>query len=169
MATAFSHFLVGYTFSKGLKVNNKALIGMAMVSSAMPDIDVIGFFHGIPYESTFGHRGFTHSIFFALIWSLFFTIIIRTWRNLKAWLLLFLSTVSHGVIDAMTSGGKGIGFFIPLTDERFFLSFRPIKVAPIGIRNFFSEWGMATIKSELIWVGIPCLVILIFILLIKWK
>ena len=169
MATAFSHFLVGYTISKGLKVSKKSLIGMAIVSAAMPDLDVIGFFKGIPYESTFGHRGFTHSIFFAFTWATLFALVISSWRNLRAWFLIFLSTVSHGIIDAMTSGGRGIGFFIPFSDERFFLPFRPIKVAPIGIRNFFSDWGLSVIKSELFWVGIPCLVILILIYLFKWK
>ena len=27
--------------------------------------------------------------------------------------VLFLSTISHGILDAMTSGGNGVGFFIP--------------------------------------------------------
>ncbi|MBL0051352.1 MAG: metal-dependent hydrolase [Bacteroidetes bacterium] len=33
----------------------------------IPDADVVGFQFGVSYNSMFGHRGFTHSIFFAAI------------------------------------------------------------------------------------------------------
>jgi len=35
------------------------------ICSMLPDIDVISFAFGIRYEDMLGHRGFTHSIFFA--------------------------------------------------------------------------------------------------------
>src|ERR1051325_9663064 len=34
--------------------------------SLFPDIDVIGFVRGVPYGAPWGHRGATHSLFFAL-------------------------------------------------------------------------------------------------------
>jgi hypothetical protein len=34
---------------------------------------------------------------------------------------------------------------------RIFLPFKPIQVSPIGISNFFTEWGFRMIVSELIW------------------
>ena len=37
------------------------------VCAMLPDLDVIAFFFGIPYGDMFGHRGFTHSFFFAAL------------------------------------------------------------------------------------------------------
>lgn len=68
-----------------------------------------------------------------------------------------LCTASHSVLDAMTSGGLGVAFFSPFNDARYFFPWRPIKVSPIGVENFFSEWGKKVILSELIWIGIPSL------------
>jgi inner membrane protein len=34
-------------------------------------------------------------------------------------------------------------------------------VSPIGIEQFFSEWGVNVILSELKYIGIPCFIILI--------
>jgi inner membrane protein len=73
--------------------------------------------------------------------------------------LFFIVSISHGVLDAMTSGGRGIGFLIPFSGERFFLPFRPLLVSPIGASRFFSEWGVKVIISEMIWLGLPCLLI----------
>ena len=73
----------------------------------------------------------------------------------RAWLFLFLATASHGVLDAMTSGGGGVAFFAPFDDERYFLPWRPILVSPMSIRRFFSERGARVLANELIWVWIP--------------
>lgn len=67
----------------------------------------------------------------------------------------------------MTSGGKGVGFFIPFTDARYFFSFREIKVSPIGIEKFFSEWGKQVLLSEMTYILLPCLVVLIVVFLTK--
>jgi len=74
--------------------------------------------------------------------------------------VLFLATISHAVLDAMTTGGLGVGFFIPFENTRYFFGCRPIQVSPIGISKFFSEWGIRVILSELIWVGVPCFTVL---------
>ena len=76
----------------------------------------------------------------------------------RAWLFLFLATASHGVLDAMTSGGGGVAFFAPLHDERYFFPWRPILVSPMSIRRFFSERGVRIFASEIVWVWIPAAV-----------
>jgi inner membrane protein len=81
--------------------------------------------------------------------------------------VIFLSTISHGVLDAMTSGGKGVGFFIPFYNERYFFSFREIVVSPIGIERFFSERGVKVLFSELKYVFLPCFIILVVFYFIK--
>lgn len=67
----------------------------------------------------------------------------------------------------MTSGGKGVGFLIPFDNERYFFSFRGIKVSPLGIENFFSEWGFKVILSEFKYIAMPCLFVLSVLIVIK--
>ena len=43
-----------------------------MVCSVVPDLDVIGFYFGIPYGDLWGHRGLTHSLPFAGVLSALF-------------------------------------------------------------------------------------------------
>ena len=168
MASIFGHSIVAFTISKVINNNNsKWLILLAIVSAILPDLDVISFSLGIPYVHPFGHRGFSHSIIFAIIWAL----VIMFWfgkSNRLIWfLVIFLSTVSHGVFDAMTSGGRGVGFFIPFNNDRYFFPFRGIKVSPIGIEDFFSSWGAQVILSELKYIIIPSIIVLLILKLIR--
>jgi inner membrane protein len=69
---------------------------------------------------------------------------------------LFLATASHGVLDAFTNGGRGIAFFWPCSDERYFARYQLIEVAPLSVSHFLSVWGVRVIFSELRWVWLPC-------------
>ncbi len=140
---------------------------LAIFSTIMPDFDVIGFKFGIPYAHPLGHRGFTHSIVFALVWALILMFAFGRKNKLIWFLVIFLSTISHGILDAMTSGGEGVGFLIPFNNNRFFFSFRDIVVSPLGIKNFFSKWGAQVIFSEIKYVILPCFFILAVRFLIK--
>jgi len=163
MASVFGHALVGGTISRVLdKSQTRTLLILAMLSSILPDVDVLSFNLGFPYEHWLGHRGFTHSILFAILWAGILSLIFGKSKKKIFFIVLFLATISHAVLDAMTTGGLGVGFFIPFNDSRYFFPCRPIQVSPIGISKFFSEWGMRVILSELLWIGIPCMVILMF-------
>ena len=169
MASIFGHGLVAYTTTKLLdSKSNRVLLFLAIVSAIFPDIDVLAFKFGIPYSHPFGHRGFTHSILFALIWSVSLTLCFGKQRKLMFSVVLFLSTISHGVLDAITTGGRGVGFFIPFDNSRYFFPYRKILVSPLGIENFFSEWGMRVILSELKYIGIPCLLLLAVVYVSKY-
>ena len=167
MASVFGHSIVGFTISKLTNNNSRLLVILAIVSAILPDIDVIGFSFGIPYPHPFGHRGFTHSILFALLWAVIVMFTIGK-RNKPTWfLVIFLSTVSHGVLDAMTTGGMGIGFFIPFNNDRFFFPFREIVVSPLGLKDFFSTWGIQVILSEFKYIFVPCSIILVLLFFLK--
>lgn len=167
MASAFSHALaaiaIGKLFTK--KENIKFWI-LGAVCAILPDADVVSFKLGIPYGHLFGHRGFTHSLFFALLLGIIITRIFFSSVSAfsKKWFFLvfyfFLSTASHAILDAMTTGGLGVAFFAPFENSRYFFPWRPIQVSPIGASKFFSEWGIRVIKSEFVYVGLPCLVII---------
>jgi inner membrane protein len=134
---------------------------LSMVLPAVPDLDVIGLALGIPYAHFFGHRGFFHSPFFALllgiaataIWFREEKIFSRRWWQLTVY--FFLITASHGILDAFTSGGLGIALLSPFSNQRFFAPWTPIQVSPIGFRSFFSTWGLNVIASEFLWVWLP--------------
>jgi inner membrane protein len=133
-----------------------------MALAAAPDLDILAFWLGIPYGSFFGHRGFFHSLFCALVVGLVVSLLSVQVFGLPWWQLwgyFFLVTASHGILDGFTNGGMGIAFFSPFDTGRYFFTWQPIEVSPIGIA-FFSKWGVRVLVSELIWVWLPlaCLV-----------
>jgi inner membrane protein len=125
--------------------------------SVVPDFDVIGFRFGIRYGDFWGHRGFTHSLVFAVV--LAGAVVLLGFRGglpnisrLSMWTYFSLATASHGLLDAMTDGGLGVAFF---ANHRYFLPWTPIRVSPIGIGRFFTSRGSAVLQSELLWIWIP--------------
>jgi inner membrane protein len=66
-----------------------------------------------------------------------------------------LAALSHGLLDAATNGGLGVAFLSPFSNRRYFFSFRPVEVSPIGIRPFFSERGIEVLRSEAFWIWLP--------------
>ena len=167
MASLFGHSVVGFTISNVIKTKKaKWLVVFAIFSAILPDLDVVSFGFGIPYEHPFGHRGFSHSILFALLWAVLVLFIVGKRNKLLWFFVIFLSTLSHGILDAMTTGGMGVGFFIPFNNDRFFFPIRKIMVSPIGIEDFFSNWGVRVLLSELKYIVIPCIILLSMRLLI---
>ncbi len=168
MATAFSHALSAATFGSLFPRSQvpRRYWFAGIACSILPDLDAVGYWYGIPYDHLLGHRGLTHSLSFALATALLATWVIKALSrtevaSLPLALYLFLCTASHGILDAMTNGGLGIAFLSPFSNERFFLPFRPVQVSPIGIRAFFSEWGVSVILSEFLWIWMPCLLVLL--------
>lgn len=162
MPTIFSHAVVPIAVSLGLgKVVSRRLMAWSAACSMLPDIDTVAFKLGIPYASQWGHRGFTHSIVFAMLVAL---IAIAFSRKLKSppymvWLMVFVGVISHALLDMCTDGGLGVALYWPFSLERHFFEFRPIEVSPIGAR-FFSQRGLDVLKSELLWVVLPAVVLM---------
>src|SRR6186997_2514441 len=67
MPSVISHPAVplAITVAAGAAAVPPRLCLAAVVASVLPDVDAFGYWAGVPYESRFGHRGFTHSLFFA--------------------------------------------------------------------------------------------------------
>lgn len=175
MPTIITHAVTGFAGSKifQFKELSKKFIALSIILPMLPDADVLGFYFGIPYNSFFGHRGFFHSITFAVILAVCVTLIFfREYKIIsKRWLLLtlYFSVLisSHGIFDAMTNGGLGIALFSPFDNSRIFLPFRPIQVSPIGIQSFFSAWGLRTLFSEIIWVWMPLILLFLIVHFIR--
>jgi len=133
---------------------------LAAACSALPDLDVIGFRFGIAYGDLLGHRGLSHSLpFAALVAPALAFALFRDprWRpqRLRLTALLFVATASHGLLDAMTTGGLGVALFSPFDTTRYFFPFRPILVSPIGISSFLSARGLQVLGNEVLWLWLP--------------
>lgn len=165
MASAFAHALVAGTirslfpkYAKGF-----AILLACIFCAVIPDADVLMFKLGFHYEHWLGHRGFFHSIFFSMLLgtSVAYLGFYKSKNRLGLALLFSLCAISHGCFDAITNGGMGVAFFSPFDNSRYFFPWRPILVSPMSAARFFSEWGLKVLQSEALYIGLPCIVILV--------
>jgi inner membrane protein len=161
MATIFSHAIVAVALKSACPapaVPKRLWMAGALCAMA-PDLDVVSFYLGIPYGHVLGHRGITHSILFAVLLGLVCTFALYPRRRAGVrrglvWLYLSLATMSHALLDGLTNGGRGVAFFAPFENSRYFLPWRPIEVSPIGA-HFFSRAGVEVMLNEMIWIWLP--------------
>ena len=162
MASMFGHSLaaiaLGKTFGSELRKPTFCILGI--LCSKVQDADVIGFKFGVPYDSFWGHRGFTHSFLFAAFIGIAISYLSYNARRPLLALYFTLFTASNSILDAMTNEGRGVAFSSPFENFRHFLPWRPIQVSPTGAKRFFSELGLEVLQSEAVWIGIPFLAIL---------
>lgn len=157
MPTIMTHAIVPLAFAAAAgrrRISPRlALAGAAF--AMLPDADVVGFALGIDYADTWGHRGATHALAFAVVVAAAVALLWREARSMGAFLFLAGAMASHGLLDALTSGGLGPALLWPASDARIFAPVTPIRVSPIGAA-FFSARGAVTILSELTLVWLPC-------------
>jgi len=170
MPSAIAHTFVPLCLRAGLggRLVSFRLSLLAALSGALPDIDVLAFSLHIPYGSPWGHRGALHSLVAALAWALLATTQSARLKASRAcvFAVILVSTASHTLLDAMTTGGKGVALLWPFTAGRFFFPFRPILVSPIG-RAFFSSRGLRVLGSEICWVGLPALALCLALVAVR--
>ena len=178
MPTFITHFVVAGSSAYGFNSGKESLKfwALSIACSSLPDADVIGYrWLYIPYYHFFGHRGFFHSPFFAALLS---TCIVCTFYrkevifSIQWWkyvLYFFILTASHGLLDALTNGGHGIALLSPFTNNRYFFPWTPIEVSPLNIEAFLSQRGLTVLMSELIWIWIPCFLIVFFLKMKRHK
>ena len=169
MASAFSHALLALAIGRSHRwtVDPTRFWFLTILCCILPDFDVLAFSFGIPYEHVLGHRGLTHSLFFAVVLGLgvvrwcFPEVSVKSPAGRKLVAHFSIVTASHGFLDALTDGGLGVAFFAPFDTSRYFFPWTPVKVSPIGMTSFFSEWGIQVLASEVVWIGIPVAVWLV--------
>jgi inner membrane protein len=163
-ASVFSHVVVGAALASAAPsgVVRARLALVLAAAAAMPDLDVIGFSFGVSYGDPLGHRGLSHSLLFAaLVAPLLARLAGVGPRDSRFYarvcFLAFVAVASHGLLDAATDAGLGVGFFIPFSSERYFLPWRPILTSPLGVGAFFSPRGLAILANEFAWIMAPTL------------
>lgn len=95
----------------GSRVVPARLLLFGVFCAVLPDLDVIGFKLGIRYADLLGHRGFSHSLLFALLMGLFGAALAPWLRCSRpaAFGVGLAAVASHILLDAMTNGGLGRG------------------------------------------------------------
>lgn len=92
----------------GKKIGNKAII-LGAIAGTIPDLDVAANYFTDTVTALEMHRGFTHSIVFAVVFGLFFGWLLSLWdkrATLKQWSWFwFLCFVTHPLLDAHTTWG----------------------------------------------------------------
>jgi inner membrane protein len=165
LPTVFTHALVGGAFTQVAPAGPprwKVLLILVLIA-IVPDLDVLAFSLGIPYAHPLGHRGLSHSLFFAgaLSFLVCLAFFYEPSRLSKRWWWLvgitFLAAASHGLLDTATDAGKGIGLLIPFSEKRYFFEFRPIRTATVNPLSFFQRRSLDILKSEVVWVWLPLL------------
>ena len=152
MAT-FGHAALGLVAARVLHPEDRfpPLSSLAFWSalSVVPDVDLIGYALGVPYGDSWGHRGATHSIAFAVVTAL--VVGAWAWRREAGFATAFVTALlvvgSHPVLDSLTDGGLGPAFLWPFSAERFFASWNPLSAAPFGT-HFFAQSGVRVLLVE---------------------
>lgn len=92
----------------GKKIGNKAMV-LGAIAGTIPDLDVLSSHFTDTVSALEIHRGFTHSIVFAVVFGLLFGWLLSLWdkrANLKEWSWFwFLCFVTHPLLDAHTTWG----------------------------------------------------------------
>ncbi|WP_431478580.1 metal-dependent hydrolase [Massilia eburnea] len=138
---------------------SRRLLLAGMAASIVPDMDVIAFKLGIEYANQLGHRGASHSIAFALALGMLAALAAPKLQA-KRWVAMAfvsIACVSHPLLDMLTTGGLGAAIWWPFSDQRHFFPVQFIRVSPLTMGRFLGPAGLTVIKSELLWVWLPCI------------
>lgn len=122
--------------------------------AVLPDADFALYLLRIDtYSGTYGHRGFSHSIGFALLVGLLGALLAPAAGRRRAFVGAFLAlcTLSHPLIDSLFDRGICNAWLWPLDGARHCLPWRPIPQQGVPL------FGMGRLGHELLWVGLPLL------------
>ena len=163
MASIISHAAAGASLSIALAPDGAPARywPVALVAAVLPDADSLLHYYRVSHSYALSHRGFFHSPFVGLIVSFLLMLLffrgeaLFPGRWFRYFWVFFLVWTSHGILDALTNGGRGVAFFSPFSSKRYFFPWTPIQVSPMSVRSFFNFRGWSVLKSEFVWIWLP--------------
>jgi len=169
MPTPIAHAIVSIPLAKTImrENNSKKILFWSVFCATIADIDLIGLFLSLPVNSLLGHRGFTHSIFFAFFISLSVCLIFFREFNFKEkrfyflFINFFLIGLTHPILDALTSKYYGVALLSPFSNYRFAWPWSPINdnIGEVGFFNYYGIffWQVLMIEVTIIFLSLFCL------------
>ena len=134
--------------------------------AVLPDADFLLYvLHIDAYGGTYGHRGFTHSIGFALLVGALGALLARRHPLRSRWLtatFLALCTASHPLLDGVIDRGICNAWLWPLDGARHCLPWRPVPMQGVPL------FGPDRLQQELLWIGVPLLLLANAGQLLRW-
>ena len=123
---SITHIVLGACIGEvcvGKAIGKRALV-LGAVAQSLPDIDIVAGLWLSPVRDLLAHRGFTHSLLFALLGSVLLALIAERWHryryptlSLKMWTIFFsLEILTHIFLDAFNA--YGTGWFEPFSHHR---------------------------------------------------
>lgn len=170
MATSIGHALAGYALgaTAGPTTAGRRFRIACAAAAAMPDLDVMLRLLGkSTYTALGGHRGITHSIFFAVVVAagvaaLPFPLARR--HPVRTWLAFACAIVSHPLLDMLTSYGHGVALFAPFSWRLVSFPWHPID-PDTAARAAGSAWSQLALAfgNEMLWVWLPALLLVVVV------
>ena len=157
MASPWAHAFAGAAVGALYQgPERRRVITLAAICAVAPDLDLIGWPLGVPFNAPLGHRGLTHSIPFAILLGVGAAgVFLRGFpsrERIRAAVALVLATVTHGVLDALTTySPTGPAFWAPFSNARYRFLWTPL-TGEGGLRTSFG--------LEVLYVCLPALVII---------
>lgn len=120
-----THLVIGASvgevfFERGF---GKKAMFWGMLAQSVPDLDFLAALWMTPSEAMLAHRGFSHSILFAVLIVFMLSVLAERWHRphnirFSTWLLFFSVAVGgHLLLDSFNN--YGIGWFEPFSHHRF--------------------------------------------------
>jgi inner membrane protein len=139
----------------GRKIGNKAMLYGA-IAGTIPDLDVLASFFTDTVSALEIHRGFTHSIFFSVLFAPVFAYIVtrfESYKNRKDWAWLFFWTfITHPILDTQTTWGTQLFWplDIRLAFKNVFLILAMRQKKEAKKRRFYNNLGLIISSSYLV-------------------
>jgi inner membrane protein len=111
------------------RAGSKRLLAAAIVAAMIPDLDVMMHpLFNVPLNSAYGHRGALHSLSFAILLGVITTGFHRILKanRLAAAVVVAAATASHGLLDMLTTNGRGVAYLWPISSMRIYADWRPL-------------------------------------------
>jgi inner membrane protein len=150
---SIGHLAVGaavgaaYSVKTGSRARPTILLfaGLALA----PDLDLVTGFFGAQHGSPLDHRGFTHSILFAILMAGLAAAILKGTRQRRLLLGLFVlgALGSHGLLDTMSRQGNGPMLFWPFSTGFYEFPFRPIP-GVLNAQSYLTTQAIPTLVVE---------------------
>jgi len=163
MPSLFGHAVAGLALTSAFHGDRlpRRTWALAATCAMAPDLDWFVSLLNLHRGHVLNHRGAAHSLFGAVVIAalVFLAAYRRDQRRPVVWLCLTLAALSHGLLDACTSGGVGVALFMPFSETRWACLWQPGWVAPLPLGREHVYTFLDSLWNEAAWIGLPALVV----------